>query len=195
MRSLRPHAVCWRNRLPSWSKIARRIRVPLGFVSAGVYLWLAQPTKLSIAIGSLVAVPGLVIRTLASGHVQKNEALAVAGPYAHTRNPLYFGSLVMAVGFATASRSWWVTLLLLVIFFTIYLPVIRSEEEFLRARFPGFAAYERNVPRLFPRLRPSVSSTNLFSWHLYWKHREYNAALGTALMMLGLVLKAFWLPR
>src|SRR5262249_27896030 len=164
-------------RLPSWSKIARRIRVPLGFISAGVYLWLAQPTKLSIAIGSLVAVPGLVIRTLASGHVQKNEALAVAGPYAHTRNPLYFGSLVMAAGFAIASRSWWVTLLLLVIFFTIYLPVIRSEEEFLRAHFPGFAEYERNVPRLFPRLRPSVSSTSLFSWHLYWKHREYNAAL------------------
>ena len=181
--------------MPSWSKIARRIRVPLGFVTAGASIWLARPGKVSILIGSLVAIAGLAIRALASGHVQKNEVLAVTGPYAYTRNPLYFGSLVLAVGFVIASRSWWVASLVAVIFFAIYIPVIRTEEAFLRDRFPEFAEYERNVPRLFPRLRPRQSSSESFSWHLYWKHREYNAVLGAALLIAALIIKAIWFER
>jgi protein-S-isoprenylcysteine O-methyltransferase Ste14 len=181
--------------MASWSKIARRVRVPLGFVTAGAYIWLAQPTKSSILIGSAVAMVGLAIRALASGHVKKNEVLSVTGPYAYTRNPLYFGSLVLAAGFVAASRSWWVALLVVAMFFAIYVPVIRSEEHFLRGRFPEFAEYERHVPRLFPRLRPHQSSSESFSWHLYWKHREYNAALGVALMIAALTIKAHWLGR
>ena len=169
--------------------------MPLGFATAAAYLWLAQPTKLSIVIGTLVAAPGLMIRMLASGHVRKNEALTMTGPYSYTRNPLYFGSLVLAAGFIVASRSWWIALLVFVIFLAIYIPVIKSEEEFLRSKFLEFPEYQRNVPRLFPRLRPSVSSANSFSWHLYWKHREYNAALGSALMVLILIAKAIWFHK
>src|ERR1700736_1348494 len=137
--------------MPSWSRIARRIRVPLGFAFAAAYIWLARPTILSIAVGSGIALLGLCIRALASGHVQKNEALATTGPYAYTRNPLYLGSLLIGVGFALAARSWWIGLLLLVMFFAIYIPVIRGEEESLREKFPGFGEYARQVPRMFPR--------------------------------------------
>ncbi len=88
-----------------WSKIARRIRVPLGFVFAVLYFWLAKPTWRFIALGAILIIPGLLIRALASGHVRKNEALATSGPYAYTRNPLYLGSLLMGIGFAVAARS------------------------------------------------------------------------------------------
>ena len=142
-----------------------------------------------------MALLGLLMRGLASGHVQKNEVLATTGPYAFTRNPLYFGSLVLAGGFVLASRSWWVALVVVLLFVTIYVPVIKSEEEFLRARFPEFLEYERNVPRLLPRLRPSVSSANSFSWHLYGKHREYNAGFGAVLMVAALIVKAIWFQK
>jgi protein-S-isoprenylcysteine O-methyltransferase Ste14 len=178
--------------MPSWQRIARRIRVPLGFVFAGVYIWLARPTFSSIAAGSVIALLGLTVRTLASGYVKKNEVLTVSGPYAYSRNPLYLGSLILAAGFAVAARSWWVALIATGIFFVIYAPVIRSEEEFLRAHFPEFEAYASNVPRLFPRIKPYRSSSNSFSWHLYWKHREYNAALGLFLMIAVLLVKTFW---
>src|SRR6266496_4930870 len=174
----------------SWQRIARRIRVPLGFVFAAAYIWLARPTAISIVSGSAIVVAGLVMRGLASGHVKKNELLTVSGPYAYTRNPLYFGSLVLTAGFVIVSRSWWVASLVLVMFFTIYLPVIRSEEDFLRARFSEFGEYERNVPVLFPRFTPYQSSSNSFHWHLYWKHREYNAALGAAVLIAILIIKA-----
>ena len=195
MKSSPPRAACWREPLPSWSKIARRIRVPLGFATAAAYIFLSRPTTTSIAIGTIVALLGLAIRALASGHVRKNEVLTTTGPYAYTRNPLYLGSLVLAIGLVAASRSWWIALIVVLLFFAIYLPVIRSEEDFLRSKFPEFADYERNVPKLFPRLRPPVSSATSFSWHLYWKHREYNAAIGTALLVLVLIAKAVWFRK
>src|SRR5579864_9360847 len=100
--------------MPKWDRIAKRIRVPLGFVFAAAYIRLAHPTWRSIVAGSCIALVGLVIRALASGHVRKNEQLTTSGPYAYTRNPLYLGSLVMAVGFAIAARSLWVVALMLV---------------------------------------------------------------------------------
>lgn len=173
----------------SWQKIARRIRVPLGFLFAAAYIYLARPTVLSICLGSAIALPGILIRALASGHVRKNEQLATSGPYAYTRNPLYLGSIVLAAGFAVASRSGWVAAIAVLILLGIYVPVIRGEEEFLRARFPEFAGYSRRVPRLFPRLRAHEGSSGGFSWHLYWKHREYNATIGAAVMVVALILK------
>src|ERR1700757_3609659 len=116
--------------MPNWPKIARRIRVPLGFALAALYLWLARPTLRSILIGGALVIPGLLVRALASGHVQKNEQLATSGPYAYTRNPLYLGSLILALGFAIAARSAWIAAAMLVMFLAIYLPVIRGEENF-----------------------------------------------------------------
>ncbi len=175
--------------MASWSAIARRVRVPLGFAFAVLYLWLAKPTVGSILIGAGLVIPGLVIRAVASGHLQKNEQLATGGPYAYTRNPLYFGSLILSVGFALAARSWWIVAGIVLLFFVIYLPVIRAEEVFLRQRFPQFDEYARQVPSLFPRLTRFGSSSGSFSWDLYWKHREYNATLGAAAIMAALLAK------
>jgi len=175
-----------------WSKTARRIRVPLGFVFAVLYFWLARPTWGSMAVGAIVLVPGLSIRALASGHVRKNEALATSGPYAYTRNPLYLGSLLIGVGFAVAARSWWVGVVLVVMLLAIYLPVIRDEEAFLRQRFPEFEEYARLVPRMAPRIVPRAGSedeTGGFSFDLYLKHREYNALLGSVLLSAALIIK------
>jgi protein-S-isoprenylcysteine O-methyltransferase Ste14 len=176
--------------MAEWSQIARRIRVPLGFLFAVLYFWLAQPAWQSMAAGAIVVVPGILIRALASGHVRKNEALATSGPYAYTRNPLYLGSLLIGLGFAAAARSWWVGVALVVMFFAIYLPVIRDEEVFLRRTFPEFEGYARRVPRMLPRLGGASRAGGAgFSLDLYLKHREYNALLGAVGMMAGLVVK------
>ena len=174
-----------------WAKIARRVRVPLGFVLAVLYLWLARPTWRFIALGAVLIVPGLLLRALASGHVRKNEALATSGPYTYTRNPLYLGSLLIGIGFAVASRSWWIGVALVVMFFAIYLPVIRDEEAFLRKKFPEFEEYARRVPRIIPRLVPERIGDERggFSFELYMKHREWNALLGSALMTGALIVK------
>jgi protein-S-isoprenylcysteine O-methyltransferase Ste14 len=177
--------------MAEWSRIARRIRVPLGFVFAIFYFWLARPAWRSIELGLILIVLGLLIRALASGHVRKNEALATTGPYAYTRNPLYLGSLLMGVGFCIAARSWWVGAAIVIMFFAIYVPVIRSEEAFLRGKFPEFEEYARKVPRIFPRMLSSRSNPDGggFSMDLYLQHSEYNALLGVLAMLAALIAK------
>jgi protein-S-isoprenylcysteine O-methyltransferase Ste14 len=175
-----------------WPLVARRIRVPLGFAFAIFYLWIARPTWASIALGALVAIPGIALRAFASGHVKKNEELSTSGPYAYTRNPLYLGSLIMAAGFALAARSIWVLAIIIAMFFVIYVPVIRHEEAYLREVFPAFDDYARHVPRLFPRMSPYGQRSGGFSASLYWQHREYNAVLGTVALMAALVARLLW---
>jgi protein-S-isoprenylcysteine O-methyltransferase Ste14 len=173
----------------SWSRVARRIRVPLGFAFAVGYFWLAKPTAPSMLIGATLVIPGLVIRAVASGQLQKNEQLATAGLYAYTRNPLYLGSLILSAGFALAARSWWIAAGIILLLVVIYLPVIRGEEAFLRERFPEFAGYALRVPRLLPRVHSRQTEKGTFSWDLYWKHREYNATLGSLAIMAALLAK------
>lgn len=180
----------------SWTRIARRIRVPMGFVVALFFLLTAHPSVHSLLWSLLGTVPGLALRAYASGYVTKNEELTTTGPYAYTRNPLYLGSMLLAFGFAVAAHSWWTALALAILFAVIYWPTIRSEEEFLRGRFPGYEEYSRRVPRLLPRLTPAhppVASevTGGFSGALYRKHREYNAALGALSIYAVLLLRLF----
>ncbi len=181
--------------MAEWSRIARRIRVPLGFAFAGLYLWLAHPTWKSLAYGGVFIVPGLFVRALASGYVQKNEVLSTSGPYAYTRNPLYLGSLLIGIGFAVAARSWWIGVILVAMFFVIYVPVIRSEEEFLRAKFPEFEEYARRVPRILPRPVPTHLSKepSTFCIELYLRHREWNALVGAPAILAALILKMMFL--
>ena len=171
-----------------WSRIARRIRVPLGFCFAVIYLWLAHPLPTTIFLGSLIVAAGLGMRAIASGQLKKNEELATSGPYSYTRNPLYLGSIVIAIGFAVVARNLWIWVLLVLLFVFVYVPVIGGEEAFLRSKFPDFDSYAQRVPRLLPRWS-GQSLTGNFSRELYLKHREYNALIGAALMMLAVALK------
>lgn len=172
----------------SWQRIARRIRVPVGFAFAIVYLWLAQPSAAMIAIGAIVIVLGIAIRAIASAQLRKNEQLATSGLYSYTRNPLYLGSIAIGIGFALAARNVWIWVLMFAFFVTIYMPVIRNEESFLRSTFSDFNDYARRVPRLWPRWSGEGLAAN-FSRELYLKHREYNAFIGAALMLAALLIK------
>jgi len=175
----------------TWARIARRIRVPLSFVATIVFVWLAKPTPSSIVAGTLVVLPGLGLRALASGHVQKDKQLTTSGPYAYTRNPLYLGSLLMAGGFAVAARNWWIVGMMLVMFVLVYVPVIAGEERYLRETFPEYDDYARHVPRLLPRLTPHSVQRSDYSSARYWKHREYQASIGCAVLLAILIAKLF----
>ena len=181
-----------------WQKIARRIRVPLGFCFAALFLWLARPTGPTLAVSLFLVLPGVWLRGYAAGYVKKNAELTVTGPYAYTRNPLYLGSMLIAFGFAAAARSVVIFAVLLTLFLIIYLPTIRSEEAFLRSAFPGFEDYAGKVPRLLPRLRPGggpVAAAG-FDRARYLHHREYNAGIGALAIYAALIAKMILLgPR
>lgn len=180
-----------------WQAIARRIRVPLGFVFAGVFLWLARPTGKTMLLSLLLVAPGVWLRAYAAGYVRKNAELTFTGPYAYTRNPLYLGSMMIAFGFAAAAGSWVILIALAALFAAIYIPTILSEESYLRERFAGFDAYAAKVPRLLPRLKPAVfpaeenASRGRFSAEQWRHHREYNALMGAGAIYAALAVRLF----
>ncbi len=181
-----------------WQRIARRVRVPLGFATALVFFVFARPTAPLLAWSVLPVITGVWLRGYAAGYVKKNAELTRTGPYAYTRNPLYLGSMLIAFGFAVAAGRWWLGALLLGLFLAIYWPVILSEEAFLRGAFPGFDAYAQAVPRLLPRLSAARLGSGesvgagRFSAERYRHHREYNALIGTAALYAALLLR-MWL--
>jgi protein-S-isoprenylcysteine O-methyltransferase Ste14 len=176
----------------TYSEVAKRLRLPLGFVLGITYLVFARPTALTLPVGGFIAFVGVVVRAWASGHISKNESLATTGPYAHTRNPLYFGSFLIAAGFAVAAH--WALLLLVVAFFVlVYAPTMQRERANIAGRFPdAYATYAANVPAFVPRPTPWRSETYReegggFSTQLYMKHGEWKAALTYALVMAWLI--------
>jgi protein-S-isoprenylcysteine O-methyltransferase Ste14 len=169
-----------------------RWRVRLGYLLAIVVLWLARPTPHSILLGAAIGLIGLWIRAYASGYLHKQEVLTVTGPYARTRNPLYFGSAFLTLGAGVAVHSGWAAALLLFYFAVVYTFVMRREEWELRQKHgDAFAAYAAAVPLFFPKLsvgKEAAENGEGFSWGQYKKNHEYQAAIGFALLLIGLGL-------
>jgi protein-S-isoprenylcysteine O-methyltransferase Ste14 len=175
----------------------QRWRVPLGFACAALFFLLAKPGWWSLLIGALIALPGLALRAWATGHLKKNEALAISGPYAYTRNPLYLGSFLIGLGFTVAAGRWILIIVFAAMMLGIYLPVMRVESETLAGLFGDkYQRYARSVPLILPRLSPykpaDIERTN-FDAKLYRRYREYRASLGVVVAWAVLALKALFL--
>jgi protein-S-isoprenylcysteine O-methyltransferase Ste14 len=166
----------------------QRLRVPLGFVIAAAVLYLATPRGITILIGLPIAFAGALLRAMAAGIIRKDSKLATDGPYALTRNPLYFGSFLLTLGFAIMSGSWIAALILIVPSLVIYPNVIRNEEAHLERLFPeDFRRYRDRVPRFIPKLGQFERS---FSFKQYLANREYNTAFGFAAVLVVFILKS-----
>lgn len=174
----------------------QRWRVPLGFLSAGLFILLARPSPLTLVVGALISTLGLTLRAWASGHIRKNDSLAISGPYAHTRNPLYLGSFLLGLGFTIAANRWELALLFGALFLGIYFPVMRVESATLERVFgENYRQYASKVPLFLPRLAPyqgkSAVKTN-FDANLYLRYREYRAALGLLIAWGLLAVKTYY---
>jgi protein-S-isoprenylcysteine O-methyltransferase Ste14 len=167
--------------------------VRVGYLLAIVVLVLAHPMPKSIAIGGVVGLIGLWVRGLAAGHLHKQETLTVSGPYAHTRNPLYFGSAILTLGAAVAMNSWIAAVLLLAYFAVFYSVVMRKEEGELRFHHgAAFEEYGKAVPLFFPRVTAAklgLGVARTFSFAQYKKNREYRATIGFLLLLVLLVIE------
>jgi protein-S-isoprenylcysteine O-methyltransferase Ste14 len=170
-------------------------RVPLGWAFGILGLWLACPTPTSLAIGLPFALLGEVIRLWASAHIEKTKALATGGPYAHTRNPLYLGSLCIVVGVVVSAASPWVAGASALYFLCFYPSVIGEEARFLREKFgDGYDVWAKAVPAFWPRISPGGPRTSRFSWARVTANREWRSA--AALPAAAFLLFArYWFAR
>jgi len=165
---------------------------------------ISRPHPAFFAVGTALVVLGELIRIWGCGHLEKNQRLVTAGPYAHVKNPLYLGTLLIMFGFASAAThpeepSLWVLCGLLpfglACYFIYYFPKKkRIEYDRLRRRFGDSAEdFIKSVPDLIPRLTPyPAREAHPFDWSLV----VHNSEVPTAIICLaGLALigsKFFW---
>ena len=174
-------------------KTFQKIRVTAGYVFTVVFLIFCRPTANLLVAGLSVGLAGLLLRAWACGHLRKVPELDVSGPYGYTRNPLYLGSLLITIGFGVASGVWWLALIAVIFFASIYWPVISVETvELEKVIGDDYREYAANVPVFIPRLTRWKKSARRFDFQLYLKNREYNAALGVLAAAIFLVIKAYY---
>lgn len=166
-----------------------RVRVSLFFVILAVVL--AKPELWSILAGVALTLIGLLIRTWACGHLEKEKKLTISGPYRYTRNPLYFGNLLIGLGVVTGTHSWWVLAAAFVLFGIFYSVIILSEKQKMEELFPAeYAEYKRSVPLFFPSFFTTLPKKKIgFSKKLYKMNREYRALIGSAIFWAVITAK------
>ena len=169
----------------------RTQRLKLTWLLALPFLWLARPTATLLLVGLLVALPGLLLRALAAGHIEKDRILATTGPYAHLRHPLYLGTFFVGAGLVVAGGRWILFPVFLGLLALVYTRTIRAEEEELARLFGDVhRAYRSRVPALIPRIRRGAGRG--FSGRLYLRNREWEASAGLMGGLILLWLKLVW---
>jgi protein-S-isoprenylcysteine O-methyltransferase Ste14 len=176
-----------------------RLRVPLGFAFAIWYLVIARPASTGLLIACAVLVlAGCLLRTWAAGYLFKGKRVAVGGPYAYVRNPLYLGSFILGVGFCLALYQrplpysvifLWIAYL--VGYGVVYPAKTRAEEgELAKNLGEPYVTYARQVPAFLP-LRGHVSGLGEqhFSWELFKRNREYQCWLGCSAVLIFLFVR------
>jgi len=176
--------------------------VPLALLAATFY-W-GRWNLITYLAGAVLLVLGEVVRFWAAGYIHKDDSVATGGPYGLVRNPLYFGSLLLAVGFALMSGIGlpaWVAVIGL--FLVFHLAAIISEERFLKQKFgEPYESYLKLVPRLIPMPRFGRSESTSgegrgFSMRQAIFNREHTTATVTfltAIMFLAIELFRHYRP-
>lgn len=156
-------------------------------------LWLfGRPTPRSFWIGLALILFGQAFRIWAAGHIHKDRAVATAGPYTYMRNPLYFGSLFISIGFAVMANTWWAYLVVLFQFLFFYYLAILSEERYLKAHLgEAYLSYYQAVPRFWPTGRRYPQPEGQFGWPQVRYNKEHRSYLPVAILCILFALKAW----
>ena len=171
------------------------VRVAVGYVVFALVLLLAHPSLESLSIAAPIALAGEAIRIWASGHIEKTLALATGGPYAHSRNPLYVGSVLLALAGGIATASPWAVAALMAYLAVFYPSIVREEAAFLRRKFGAeYTAWEREVPLFLPRPTPSGPKTSRFQWSRVTRNREWRTLAALPLAFALLWARGSYLP-
>lgn len=148
-------------------------------------LALADPKALrwqpwNVILGGGLCLFGEFWRIWGCGHLRKNQAVISSGPYAHVRNPLYLGSLLILFGFLLAAGHpivvYGLLPLALIAFAKYYVPKKeRMESDRMRKRFGAeFDVYHDAVPGYLPRLTPWTQAKQVaMSWQLVAENSEW----------------------
>tara|TARA_B100001564_G_C20664251_1_gene682982 strand:- start:313 stop:906 length:594 start_codon:yes stop_codon:yes gene_type:complete len=160
----------------------------------------SQPVLPFNVLGILLIVSGEIIRIYAvcfAGGATRTRnvgapSLCTSGPYSRTRNPLYWGNIIIYAGVAfLGGGDWmWHFIATIIIFFIVqYYFIISLEEEILKLKFgEEYKSYIENVPKLLPKLIPWNSGNKIQPQSLYKTLKTEKRTLQNILLICILIL-------
>ncbi|MFH2137913.1 MAG: isoprenylcysteine carboxylmethyltransferase family protein [Candidatus Omnitrophota bacterium] len=168
----------------------KKMRLYAAYPFAAIYLFLGYWYGMSFSIGVWCIILGLIIRLWAAGFIKKKRELAVAGPYAMVRNPLYLGNFLMGLGFCFFISNLLVSLIYIALFFVFYTGTIRDEELLLTQLFgQEYLDYKDKVPSLFPMFKSYKSNQPAaYSVAQVVRNGEFIRVAATAVVFFALYL-------
>jgi protein-S-isoprenylcysteine O-methyltransferase Ste14 len=175
----------------------RRFRQFVGIAFVILLTIVGEPKAAWFWPGVAAALAGIAVRLWASGHVKKDKELAVTGPYAFVRHPLYVGNHLISLGFCLASGHWWSFPVWIALGLYFYPQTIRDEDRLLARLFPDqWASWAREVRALIPRLKPyrAGGGSAAAAWSFAVSLRRNGEPLIAALLLLFLYLLYLRLP-
>ncbi len=150
---------------------------------------------------------GLAVRVLTVGFVPRGTSgrntkeqvamvLNTSGIYSVVRHPLYLGNFLMWLGIALFPAVWWLSAIVILVFWLYYEKIMYAEEAFLRQKFgQAFTIWAEQTPLFIPRLSRWQAPALQFSWRSALK-REYASFFAMISIFFGLhVLSRLWLQR
>ncbi len=176
----------------------KKLRLWLAYPMFFVYPFVAHVTDFSFSAGVILMFAGLAVRFWASGYISKSRVLAVCGPYAYTRNPLYLGNFILGLGIITIANNSWLLLYYFIAFIFLYIGTIREEQEGLEKKFGApYTTYMLKVPMFFPSLKPWRHAEKIsFSLNQSFKNGEFIRIFGfLTLIVFFYLLKVLYIER
>lgn len=169
-------------------EIVIRYRSTVGFACLLAVLWLATPSAVSILVGFFLIIIGMFFRGWSSGYINKDQELATEGPYAMTRNPLYFGNLVLGSGIAVSGNNLYVYVIFLAYYLLFFSFLILLERKRLKKRFgQRYEEWAKQANLFFPKIK-KVNKTG-FNISFYMKNKEYRVLYFSLLVVVILIVK------
>ncbi len=177
-----------------------RRRFQLAWIFAILLIFSAK--QVPSLLGISVCFVGATLRFISSGFLRKEAKLAIGGPYSYTRNPLYLGTFIMALGATISVGAYWLTLVSGIVFYFNYHYVIDHEERKLPGYFgQPYLEYCKLVPRFIPRLTtPAIEDLKKinsdpeifkFSMPLASQNKAFEAYVSFVAIIAGMALLVF----
>jgi len=148
-------------------------------------------------LGQAVRVGTIGLEYIVRGGRQQRvyaEKLVTDGVYAHTRNPMYLGNLLIVSGVCIASNNWSCVGVAVPLFTFAYLAIISAEEQYLLSRFgEAYRHYCRDVPRLMPRVGGLIRTFRDSEFH--WRRvltKEYGTLVGWPVRWMLVFTWSLW---
>lgn len=176
----------------------KKLRLWLAYPMFFVYPFVAHMTDFSFVAGVFLMLLGLVVRFWASGYISKSRVLAVCGPYAYMRNPLYLGNFILGFGIVVIANNLWLSLYYFIAFTVLYIGTIKEEQEGLLEKFGApYVTYMSKVPMFFPSLKPwRHAEKTPFSLRQSFKNGEFIRICGFLLLVVFFYLwKVFFVNK